>query len=267
MTGNPPQPETGLTGSNRSTDPIGSVVQIQSLSVNDGEGIRTTIFLQGCPLRCRWCSNPETWQAYPNTHRVMEVDEVVEKVMRDEVFFRFSKGGVTFSGGEPTFQEEFLRALVHAFDSRGIELSMETCGYFSFDAVSDILAKLSHVFFDIKYMDKEMHKELTGVSNEMILENSIRLHDLGVAMTVRIPLIPGVTAAGHNLEQTAEFMKKFLPNANIELLPYHNLGNEKYRSLGLREFLHEEYVTPTEDEMIQAEQIFKDKGREVVRYR
>lgn len=297
----------------------GTVLQMQSFSVNDGEGIRTVIFLPGCPLRCRWCANPETWTpapklavyhtkctgcraceaACPNALfppglekpsasgcmacgactvvcpsgalkvliREMSVDEIVRSVERDAIFFRNSGGGVTFSGGEPTVQSGFLRSLVRAFGKRGIDMCIETCGYFDWDEVADIFAKLSHVLYDIKHMDENTHRELTGVSNRRILENCIRVASLGIPLTIRIPVIQGATGTRQNLERTAQFMKENLPGASIELLPYHDLGREKYRAIGQAECLQEGYAAPDARGMEEAEDLFRGQGITVVRYR
>ena len=301
------------------TQDAGMVLQIQSMSVNDGEGIRTVIFLPGCPLRCRWCANPETWTPFPKLAvyrgkctdcgackaacpvslfpphetgaragecracgacvaacpsgalkiliREMRVEDVVRRVERDAVFFRNSGGGVTFSGGEPTFQAGFLRALVREFERLGIDLCMETCGYFQWDTVADILAKLNHVLYDCKHMDAALHKELTGVSNTMILDNCVRLHALGIPLTLRVPTIKDVTGAPRNLEATARFITERVPGANVELLPYHDLGNEKYAAIGQEAKLHEGYAAPDAEAMERAEDIFRRAGVTVIRYR
>jgi pyruvate formate lyase activating enzyme len=292
---------------------------MQSFSVNDGEGVRTVVFLPGCPLRCRWCANPETWTPLPKlavyhskcidcgacekacpqslfpprldspaasgctacgacvracssgTLKIliqeMSVAEVAQRVERDAVFFRSSGGGVTFSGGEPTVQAGFLRRLVYEFDKRGINMCMETCGFFPWDEVSDIFEKLSHVLFDLKHMDPAVHKELTGVSNERIVENSARIAALGKPLTVRIPLIKGVNDTRDNLEATAYFMNDRLPGANIELLPYHDLGREKYRAIGQSERMHNKYSALDARGMEEAEAFFRRQGITVVRYR
>jgi pyruvate formate lyase activating enzyme len=292
---------------------------MQSFSVNDGEGIRTVIFLPGCPLRCRWCANPEAWTASPKlavSHakcigcgaceaacpaslfpprlespaasgcsvcgacvkvcpagalkiliQEMSVAEAARRVERDALFFRYSGGGVTFSGGEPTAQAGFLRALAREFDSRGFDMALETCGFFVWDEVEDVLALMSHVFYDLKHMDAAVHRELTGAPNELILENCRRLSRLGIPITVRIPVIKAVNDTKENLEAVCRFMTENLPGASIELLPYHDFGREKYRAVGLANQRHDGYVRPEAHEMEAAEDLFRRRGTTVVRYR
>jgi len=265
----------------------GFVSQIQDFSVHDGDGIRTTIFLSGCPLRCRWCSNPETWGVKPVVashasrctdcgrclqvcpaegalaldppHYVnpanctlcgkcvevcpsaaktrmggeMSVSEVVAKVMRNNIFFQTSGGGVTFSGGEATFQADFFNALVRAFYDLGVHLALETSGFFEWEEVAESLALMDHIFFDLKVMDGSKHRVWTGQDNERILDNFRRLATLGVEVVVRIPIISGVNDNEANIEAAALFVNEVFPRASLELLPYHAYGNYKYEALNL----------------------------------
>ena len=244
----------------------GIILQLQKLSVDDGEGIRTVIFLPGCPLRCQWCANPEAWDlkacrdgAAAFLCEQTSVSQVVSQVERDAVFFRFSGGGVTFSGGEPTVQEGFLRALTEAFDNRGISMWMETCGHFNFDDLKDVLVKMEHIFYDIKCMDSALHKSLTGVDNDLILENAAKLHQLGVPVTVRIPAIKDVNFTEENLTETARFMRENLPGAAVGFLPYHNLGKEKYEKLEMENSFRE-FAAPSKQEIAEAKALFKKHG-------
>ncbi|MCP1111073.1 glycyl-radical enzyme activating protein [Ohessyouella blattaphilus] len=293
----------------------GSLLQIQSFSTHDGDGIRTVIFLPGCPLRCQWCANPETWTtnrklAYYQgkcTHcgtcksvcpqgidptakgsrtlcvgcgvcasacpqealsvmcKASSAEDIIKRVQRDEIFYRYSGGGVTYSGGEPTFQAEFLRELVTGLSSQGIDQWLETCGYFAFDKVSDILPKMSHIFYDLKVMDEEKHKHYTGVSNQIILDNAKRIYELKIPMTIRIPSIPGLNLTRENLEQTLEFMSRYLPDAELELLPYHDLGREKYHALQMEEALHI-FEVPSEEELEEAADLIRSYGIRLVSY-
>lgn len=305
----------------------GNIIQLQDFSVHDGDGIRTTIFFAGCPLRCRWCANPESWtqakklaffqekctgcglcaQVCPGgllqgldrsndgtydssgtgsayecaacglcvkrcpqgalsiMGEAMTVDQIEAQVLRDSLFYGLSGGGVTFSGGEATVQTDFLRELSERLYNRGISMWLETCGAFSFEEAEDILVKLDHIFFDLKLMDSAKHREMTGVGNEELLENCRRVFALGIPMTLRIPCIPEVNMTEENLSAAARFIVQNLPGAELELLPYHAYGVQKYRALRMGE--PAEFTVPSEEAMKQAEELCRSKGVNVVRYR
>ena len=244
----------------------GLVLQMQSFSVHDGEGIRTTIFLHGCPLRCNWCANPDSWMLDKECCKSVTVAEVLHKVSRDEIFYRFSGGGVTFSGGEPTMQHEFLRGMVLELDKRCVDMWIESCGYFEWETVKDIFGYFTHVFYDIKHMDSLHHKEYTGKENDVILENAKKIYNLGVEMTIRIPVMQQVNFTEKNLVATARFMSTYLPNADIELLPYHNLGHEKYKAHGLEKYIYD-YEVPDQEELKWAESLFQSYGIKTISYK
>lgn len=244
----------------------GLVLQMQSFSVHDGDGIRTTIFLHGCPLRCKWCANPDSWTMDETCCQRLTIAEVVKKVSRDEIFYRFSGGGVTFSGGEPTVQHEYLRGLVHAFWQRGIDMWIETCGDFAWDEAGDLFEYFSHVFFDLKCMNAEDHCRWTGRENDRILNNAIKIHRLGIPMTIRIPAIREVNFNQQNLNAAAEFISRHLPGADLEFLPYHNLGHEKYKAHGLDKYIYD-FEAPDQTEIQDAEAMFRSRGVEIVSYR
>lgn len=286
----------------------GYISNIQSFSVNDGEGIRTNIFLTGCPLRCRWCSNPETWRVQPRlaVYRekctgcdecarvcpnngegciacgicvnscpvdarkimgsIMSVKEVLARVKRDLIFFRESGGGVTFSGGEPTFQRDFLYELVNGHESIGVDMAIETSGYFVWKEVEDILKKIDLIFIDIKHMDADKHYALTGVRNEVILENIRKLGRLGKEVVVRIPLVKGSNSDTENITKTAEFVKQYVPSGKIELLPYHNLGGYKYDLLGISEY-KTIFETPTKEDIGLLKEVIRSLDVEQADYR
>ena len=294
----------------------GSIMQIQNFSVNDGNGIRTTIFLAGCPLHCQWCANPEgmtisTKIAYYqrhctscgrcekhcpssigidlNLHRSQctscgacttvcptgarkflveqhTIQEILDAVKPQIPFFRQSKGGVTFSGGEATLQEDFFRELAVKLYDMGIDLALETCGYFDFDAVKDILSLMDLIFIDIKTMNSQIHKQYTGIGNEKILQNIVRMRELNAQIIVRIPVIGGVNADDENIQHTAAFVKEALPGASIELLPYHCYGEAKYEALGLP-LPSAAFQTPDAQRMEQLEGFIQAAGVPTIRFR
>lgn len=279
---------------------------MQDYSIHDGDGVRTTIFLAGCGLRCQWCANPESWTTRTKLafhahkcaacHRCADacpqgldpaggafdpsrcvacgacvaacpqnalqlacrdtlVNAVVEKIRRDEIFFRHSGGGVTFSGGEPFTQPQFIGRLIDAFERLGVSVWVETCGFFDWERCRDLIPRIDHVFFDLKHMDDATHRRFTGQSNATILQNARRIHELGVPMTVRMPLIVEVNLDEDNLRATAEFMRAHLHGSAIELLPYHELGKAKYSAFRMTEAFHA-FTTPTPAQLEWAYGIF-----------
>ena len=154
----------------------------------------------------------------------MDADAVLDQIRRDEIFFRHSGGGVTFSGGEPFVQHQFLRHLMAGCEKLGVSVWVESCGFFKWDQCSDLMAGIDHIFFDIKHMDSETHRKFTGLGNETILENAKRIFSAGVPMTVRIPLITEVNLDGRNLTATARFMQEHLPAAGLSCCPIMSLA-------------------------------------------
>lgn len=296
---------------------IGRIVNIQHFSVNDGEGLRTTVFLEGCKLKCKWCSNPDSWnnivklgvikekckscnkcievcdrnitslfdrkQVNSNCNlcgkcvsncvnnaicimtKDMTVEEVVKEIEKDRIFYINSGGGVTFSGGEATLQSDFLRKLVNKCYDKGINMAIETCGYFDFNKVKDIIEKLDYIFVDIKSMDDNVHREYTGVSNELILENITKMASLNIPMTIRIPVISDINDSIENIRDTVRFVKENTIDGSIELLPYHKFGIEKYKALGLEDFIYQ-FKTPEESLMLELKKTIEDMGVKVVKY-
>lgn len=299
----------------------GYIMQIQPFSVNDGEGIRTNIFMAGCPLRCRWCSNPEGFtqkeligwysrkcigcgacasvcsqgigidmterdiciacgacvKACPEEARVrvvslMDADDVISEVMKHRLFYSYSGGGVTFSGGEATSQPEFLDYVSRELYDSGISIDIETCGYFDFDLVRPALERMDLIFMDLKHMNPEIHRKYTGVSNERVLENISRLNSLSLPdhgspeVVIRIPVIGGVNNSEENIAASAAFVHDALPDAKMELLPYHTFGKIKYEAIGMP-FDQDCFYTPDREEMKKLRDVAAAQGPEIVDFR
>lgn len=244
----------------------GYFMEPQNFTVNDGDGIRTIIFMAGCPLRCKWCSNPEG--QYVNNCLVKEysVYELLKIIERQEIFYKYSNGGVTFSGGEATIQQDVLRELVNRLYDKAINLAIETSGYFEFNELKDVLQKIDLIFIDIKHMDEDKHLMFTGVSNKKILENVKRLNELNSNVVVRVPLIEGVNADDENIINTAKFVKRNIVNPKIELLPYHRFGDEKYEVLGIDK-PSREFKKPSDEKIKELKNLIKIEGVEVVSYK
>jgi len=230
----------------------GLVFDIRRFSVHDGPGIRTTVFLKGCPLNCWWCQNPESNSSLEENSirhlkmgdQVFEMnqtigswmtpEELLREVLRDMVFYNESSGGVTFSGGEPLMQIPFLKKTLEILKECDIHTTIDTCGFATENEILQII-NLSDLFlYDLKMMDEEEHIKYTGVSNRPILENLQLLYNHQKNVIIRFPVIPGINDTKKNIEA----MKLFLvPLSNrikeIDLLPYHSLANEKYGRLGV----------------------------------
>lgn len=243
----------------------GYVMQLQNFSVNDGQGIRTIVFLAGCPLRCAWCSNPEGQTVQNSMTHFMETDEVITELHRQEIFYRYSGGGVTFSGGEATAQPEFLKELVDRLYDDGFSLALETCGQFSFIQLEPVLKKMDLIFVDIKHIDPQKHERYTGMSNELILSNILRIKELGVPMVIRVPAIVGVNCDDEAMEGLFAFLLDHGLNGPMEFLPYHRLGEAKYHELGLS-YCDDAFEIPTDAMLDRWKERAKGLGIQVVSY-
>ena len=237
----------------------GRIFDIQRYSIHDGPGIRTIVFLKGCPLRCRWCCNPEGQNYKIETMRVngtdkiygedITVEELMPRLIRDEFYYRRSGGGIPLSGGECLAQPDFAPHILHACQDLGYNTTIETTGYSTWENIEKYLPYLDYVLMDIKHIDSEKHKEFTGVNNEIILENAKRFAQSGVDLTIRVPVIPGFNNTPEEISAIASFAATLPGVSNLHLLPYHRLGEGKYEGLGREYKLHgvepmkKEYVT------------------------
>lgn len=262
------------------------VFNIQRFCLHDGPGIRTTVFLKGCPLRCLWCDNPESINmapelgfsrvscdgcgrcvavcqnqaivldaegmpridrercmacgscvevCYPGALTIygkgLSAEEAWKVVLRDKAFYG-SDGGVTVSGGEPLQHPAFVIKLFQLSREAGITTCIETCGHVGSEALQEVLEHTDMVFFDLKHMDDQEHRRLTGKSNTLILKNADIAVKSKARVQFRIPLIPGINSGAHNIKATARFLRELMGgNASIELMPYHRLGLGKYEAL------------------------------------
>lgn len=221
------------------------ICDIKEFTVHDGEGIRVTVFLKGCPLRCRWCHNPETQEFFPELNlKTREIcgenwtaDRLAERLNSFRDVCELSGGGVTFSGGEPSCQADFLTELLPKLTD--IHTILDTSGYCDAEKFLKLAAMFSKVYFDVKLADDEEHRKYTGESNRIILDNLMALSERAIPFHVRIPLIPQITDTEDNLNRIGRILEK-LPNRpeSIDLLPYNELAGAKYETFGKRFQLH-----------------------------
>jgi len=288
----------------------GTIFDIQRFSLGNGPGIRTTVFLKGCPLRCQWCHNPESFSPMPQlmidtalcrgcgrcaavcehgalvfehgaprhlvvncilcrkcteaccygvlriVGRSIDDETLAEALLRDRLYFENSGGGVTFSGGEPTMQDDFVIATASRLRREGIDIAIDTCGYCAPDRFQAILDIADLVLFDIKHVDTEAHKALTGVGNGMILTN------LGIAaqssrkLVIRYPMIPGKNDSEAHLAALAEVLLSHGIDS-LEISAYHDYGTVKYHGLGLEPAM---ITTATDEEMEEKQSVLVRLG-------
>lgn len=235
---------------------------IQGLSLQDGEGIRSTVFLKGCPLRCLWCANPESQSTEPSEGFMFmeeKVESIVKKLQRDELFYRRSGGGVTLSGGEPFLQGESTIALLSACRDMLWDTAVETCGYSQKEVIRKAIPFTNTFYFDIKAIDQRKHIELTGFDNELILSNLKMLYEEGSSLIIRYPLIPGCNNSGNDMKLLKEWLLDNCPGIILELLPYHRFGVSKYQQLGM-EYALPHVKEPSKKYMNNLAEMFNDAG-------
>jgi pyruvate formate lyase activating enzyme len=220
----------------------GMVFDIKEFAVLDGPGIRTTVFLKGCPLRCCWCHNPEGLRPEPQrirgqvgeriAGRRYAADELAGLLNRQAEALRAGEGGVTFSGGEPLTQAPFVTAVMERLE--GIHTVLDTSGYGDPEAFSLLAERVDLVLFDLKLMDTGAHCRYTGVENDRILDNLTRLDAMRTPVIIRVPLIPGITDTEENLAAIARRAACLNAIERVELLAYNRAAGGKYAACGMR---------------------------------
>lgn len=268
---------------------MGTIFNIQKFSINDGPGIRTTVFMKGCPLNCLWCHNPESksrkteiffdarkcvgcrscevcpygCHVFTDTEHIFNrekctacgkcaaecytdalelvgteksVEEVIAEVMKDEAFYENSGGGMTLSGGEPMFQFDFTYELLKRAKENGLHTCIETCGFAKWEQYEKIADLVDIFLFDYKETDPGKHKEFTGVTNELILENLKKLDEKGCKTVLRCPIIPGLNDTDEHFTGIAKTANSLRNVLEINVEPYHPLGKGKSEMLGKEYF-------------------------------
>ncbi len=247
----------------------GRIFDIQKFSVHDGPGIRTIIFLKGCALRCRWCCNPESQSRDIQTMvlngkektvgRDVTVGEILNIVKQDLPYYRRSGGGMTLSGGEMLCQSEFAYALLRCAKESAINTAVETTGFAPYEKIEKMLPYIDTVLMDIKHTDSSKHKEFTSQPNELILENAVKIAENANKLIIRVPVIPTFNDTEAEIASIAKFAASLKGVDEINLLPYHKYGKDKYDGLG-REYLMGDLPSPTDEHMQKLKSVAEGFG-------
>ena len=210
---------------------MGYIHSIQTFGTVDGPGVRFVVFFQGCPMRCQYCHNPDTWDMGEGKEK--SVDEILEMFERNRSFYK--TGGITATGGEPMAQMEFLIELFTKAKAMGVHTCLDTSGFLfqEGERLERLMAVTDLVMLDIKHIDEEAHIDLTGCSNYNILNFAKYLDNIQKPMWVRHVVVPGITFEEESLKEFGAFLKNLSNIEKLEVLPYHTLGENKYENLGM----------------------------------
>ena len=268
-----------------------SIFEIKHFAVHDGDGIRTTVFFKGCPLRCVWCHNPEglelgvqqafyehkcigcgecrrdnfctedcAGEARTVYGREITLDALLPILLEDIDFYQSSGGGVTLSGGECLMQADFCAALLKRLKECGIHTAVDTCGAVPWEAFAKVAPYTDVFLYDVKAMDEDIHRKCTGASNRQILENLARLDEMGKLVEIRIPYVPDCNDG--QMAKIADFLSTLQNVSAIRVLPYHNYAGSKYEALGMENMLPSRL--PTEPELQAVRRLMREKtGKKV----
>lgn len=210
---------------------IGHIHSIETFGTVDGPGIRFVAFMQGCPLRCMFCHNPDTWNAQRQCQYNLTPEELLKEVLSYRSFY--SSGGITLSGGEPLMQADFVHHFFKLCHAEGLHTALDTSGAYLSPKVEEVLAETDLVLLDIKTMDAELYPRLTGQSQKNNLMFLDRLQSLGIPTWIRHVVVPGLTDNDQWLDRLGQHVSQYSVVEKIEILPYHTLGEYKYEKLGI----------------------------------
>ncbi|OSB09432.1 pyruvate formate-lyase-activating protein [Paraclostridium bifermentans] len=235
----------------------GRVHSIETFGTVDGPGIRFILFMQGCPLRCKYCHNRDTWDVKGGTEYT--TDEIIEQVKKYSSYMKFSGGGLTVSGGEATLQPEFLKDLFKKAQENEIHTCLDTSGFINIDVIDPVLDYTNLVLLDLKHMVPEKCKDLVGVSIDKTLEFAKHLSDRNIPVWIRHVLVPGITDDRENLELMGKFISTLKNIDRVELLPYHTLGVHKWENMGF-EYELKDVPDATSEDIEKASKILAEFG-------
>jgi len=235
----------------------GYVHSVESAGTVDGPGIRYIVFTSGCPLRCLYCHNPDTRKMKMGKHR--DSFEILKEIHTYKDYHKKTGGGVTISGGEPLIQPEFINSILEGCKKMGIHTALDTSGFMHENLKDEDFKNIDLVLLDIKSMIPDLYKEITNVDLKPTLDFAKRLDTLKVKTWVRFVLVPGLTDSKENLEKLVGFVETLSNVEFVEILPFHQMGERKWKEMGYEYKLSNTHK-PTDEEMESARQIFVDKG-------
>ncbi len=236
---------------------LGSIHSWELVTAVDGPGTRMTTFLSGCPLQCQYCHNPDT-MAMRNGEPVEAMD-LLKRIKRYRKIFRATKGGITLSGGEVLMQPAFALKILKGAKAMGVHTAIDTSGFLGRHASDEMLDNVDLVLLDIKSGDPETYKEVTGRELQPTIDFGDRLAERGIEMWVRFVLVPGLTDDPENIRLAAEIASRWASVSRVEVLPFHQMGRDKWASLGMPYKL-EDTKPPTMEQVEQAREIFRGYG-------
>ncbi|QIK56508.1 pyruvate formate lyase-activating protein [Erysipelothrix sp. HDW6A] len=234
---------------------VGYIRKFETMGMVDGPGIRTIAFLSGCPLRCLFCHNPDMWRTDPGD--AITVDELVDKLKRYKPYYG-EEGGVTFCGGEPLNQPEFLYEAMKACKAEGITTCLDTSGFGRVDTFDDILSVTDTILYDIKGLEEKKYREMTGAPMRVTQQFLEKAQEHNVPIWIRVVIVPGFHDTYKYMDELADYIAPLNNIDRIELLPYHTMGVNKYETIG-KEYPLEGVPAMNKDTAMELQQYLIDK--------
>lgn len=239
---------------------IGRIHSVESCGTVDGPGIRFVVFMQGCPLRCQFCHNPDTWDTSKGTEYTTSA--LMKEIVKYKSYMKFSGGGVTFTGGEPLLQSNFILEMAKLCSAEGISVAIDTSGFIWNERVKEILKYVDIVLLDIKNYDPGVYENVTGVSLAPTLDFLEYLREKNINTWVRYVLVPNLTDNLESVEELSDYLKDFPNVSKIELLAFHKMGEYKWKEMGI-EYRLADTPEPTRELYEKAKNIFEASGKTV----